>query len=82
MDDFVSRVVSTATNDPAVGACFVVLDAQRIFANIFPPYKLQRAVSRAVNTFSLVLADNHVAQSCAFAEVEHGVFPIYDAVNT
>jgi hypothetical protein len=81
LDNLVGSMVSTATNDPAVGAWLVVLDAKRIFANVFPPYKLQRAVSSAVNTFSLVLTDDHVAQSGAFAEVEYGIFPIYKAVR-
>jgi hypothetical protein len=76
LDDLVRRMVSAATDDPAVGARLVVLDAECVFADVLPPYEFQRAVAGAVDSFGLVLADDHVAQRSAFAEVEDCVFPV------
>jgi hypothetical protein len=76
LDDLVGRMVSAATDDPAVSARLVVLDAECIFADVLPPYEFQRAVAGAVDSFGLVLADDHVAQRGAFAQVEDCVFPV------
>jgi hypothetical protein len=76
LDDLIGRMVSAATDDPAVGARLVVLDAECVFADVLPPHEFQRAVTGAVDSFGLVLADDHVAQGSAFAEVEDRVFPV------
>jgi hypothetical protein len=71
LDDLVRRMVSAATDDPAVGARLVVLDAECIFA-----------VAGAVDSFGLVLADDHVAQGSALAEVKDCVFPVCIAFSS
>lgn len=76
LDDLVGTVVSTTTNDPSLGACLVVLDGETVLADILPPDELKGAVTIAVDTLSLVLADDHVAKSRALVEVEDGILPV------
>ena len=82
LDDLVRAVVGATTDDPGLGASLVVLDGESVLADIFPPNELKSAVTSAVDTLSLVFADDDVAESGALVEVEDGVFVVTLALST
>lgn len=50
-----------------------------VLADVLEPDKLEIAVSVAVNTLGLVLADDDVSQGSAGLEVEDGILPVCSA---
>lgn len=82
LDNLVRTVVSTTTDDPGLGASLIVLDGKSVLADVLPPDVLKSAVTGAVDTLSLVLADDDVAESGALVEVEDGVLVVTLALTT
>lgn len=74
--DFVVGVVGATADDPGLGAGFVVLDRDGIFADVLKPDVLEGAVAGAVHTLGLALADDGVLQGGALVEVEDGALPV------
>lgn len=52
LDDLVRAVVRTSTNDPSLRTSLVVLDIERVLADILPPDELRGAVTVAVDTWT------------------------------
>lgn len=73
LDDLVRAMVSTAADDPGLGASLVVLNGESVLADILPPDVFQGAMASAVDTLSLVFTNNNVLQSCSLVKVEDGV---------
>lgn len=73
LNNLVRGVVSTTANDPGVVARGIVLHGDGILADILEPDELERAGAIAVDTLSLVLADDDVLEGGALAEEEDGV---------
>jgi hypothetical protein len=66
-------MIGTSTDNPRLRASLIVLDGDGVLTNILEPDVLERAVSVAVNTFGLVLADDGVFESGSGAEDEDSV---------
>jgi hypothetical protein len=73
LDNLVTGVVRTTANDPGLLSSLVILDTDSVLADILEPDEFEGAGTIAVDTLSLVLADNDVAQGGAGAEEEDGI---------
>lgn len=62
LDDLVGSLVSTTTDNPSLIASRVVLHGDGILADVLKPNELEGAGAVAVDTLSLVLADDDVAE--------------------
>ena len=70
LHDFITSMISSATNNPRLRSSLVVFDGNGIFADVFKPYVFECAVAVAVNTFGLVFADDGVFEGGACFEEE------------
>ena len=74
LDDLVGGMVSTAAND--VGSA-VTLDGDSVLADVLEPDKLESAGAQAVDTLTLVGANDDVAKGSALLEDEDGISLTY-----
>jgi hypothetical protein len=73
LDNLVTGVVRTTTNDPGLLSSLVILDTDSVLTDILEPDELKGAGTIAVHTLGLVLADDNIAQGGAGAEEEDGI---------
>ena len=73
LDDFVTRVIGTTSNDPALLTGLIIFDANRILTYIFKPDKVEGARTIAMNTLSLVLSDDSVLQCGSRSKQEDSI---------
>jgi len=73
LNHLVRRSIRSSTNNPRLLTGRVSFNCDSIFTYVFEPDVFERAWSRAVHTFSLVGADDDIAQSGAGFEEEYCV---------
>lgn len=76
LDYLIRSVVGTTADDPGLSSGLVVLDRDGILADVLEPDELEGAVAVAVDTLSLVLANNGVLQSTAGLDVKDRVLVV------
>lgn len=73
LHNLVTRMVRAATNDPRMLSSLIVLYGNGVLADVFEPNELKSAMSVAVDTFRLVLADDDVAECGTGAKQEDSI---------